>query len=60
MNKLVSGAITGVVLTAAVGTAAHMMNGKSPARRRKEAKKTAVRTMQTIGGIVDGITSAIR
>jgi len=49
-----------MVITAAVGTAAHMMNGKSPARRRKDAKKTAVRTMQTISGLVDGITSAIR
>lgn len=60
MNKIVSSAITGAVVTAAVGTAAYMMNGKSPAKKRRQMKKNAVKAMQTVGGIVDGITSAIR
>lgn len=60
MNKLVSSAITGAVVTAAVGTAAYLMNGKTPARRRRNMKKNAVKAMNAVGGIVDGISSAMR
>lgn len=59
MNKIVSTAITGAVVTAAVGTAAYMMNGKNPAKKRKQMKKNAMHAMQTVGGIVEGITSAM-
>lgn len=36
MNKMLTSALTGAAVTAAVGTAAYLMNGKSPAKKRKQ------------------------
>lgn len=59
MNKFVSTALTGAAVTAAVGTAAYLMNGKSPAKKRRQMKKTAAKTAQAVGDIVQGITTAM-
>lgn len=60
MNKLMTSALTGAAVTMAVGAAAYAMNGKSPAKKRRQMKKTAVKAAQTVGEIVNGISNAMR
>ncbi|RGB63736.1 hypothetical protein DW086_13715 [Harryflintia acetispora] len=59
LNKMVSNALTGVAVTMAVGTAAYMMTQKSPAKKRRQMKKTADRAIHAVGEIVDGISSVM-
>ena len=59
MNKMLTSALTGAAVTAAVGTAAYLMNGKSPVKKRKQIKKTATKAIQAVGEIVDGISTVM-
>ena len=59
MNKMLTSAWTGAAVTAAVGTAAYLMNGKSPAKKRKQIKKTATKAIQAVGEIMDGISTVM-
>lgn len=60
MNKLMTSALTGAAATMAVGAAAYMMNGKSPAKKRRQMKKTAVKAVQAVGEIVNGISDVMK
>ncbi|MCI8441571.1 MAG: hypothetical protein HFG27_03450 [Provencibacterium sp.] len=60
MNKLMTSALTGAAVTMAVGTAAYVMNGKSPAKKRRQMKKTATKAVQAVGEIVSGISDVMR
>ncbi len=52
MNRAISSAVSGLVLTAAIGTAAFMAS-HSPAAKRKKLKRTANHALHTIGDMME-------
>lgn len=59
MSKMVTTALTGAVVAMAVGTTAYMMSGSGKSKRMqsKKMKKTATKALQTVGGILDSVSS---
>ncbi len=60
MNKTLTSAMTGVALTAAVGTAAYLASGRSSASRRKKFQKNAGKAVKAVGAVVDNLSSMMR
>ena len=54
MNRVFASAVSGLVLTAAVGTAAYMA-AHSPQAKRRKLKRTANHALHTIGDMVDTV-----
>ena len=54
MTRTISSAVSGLVLTAAIGTAAYMATHGPQAKRRK-LKRTANHALHTIGDMVDTV-----
>lgn len=57
MTKSVGSILTGAAVTAAVGTAAYMLTGKSKKKSAKQLKKTVGKAVQAAGDIVDNISN---
>ena len=54
MNRMISSAVSGLVVTAAVGTAAYMVT-HSPSARRRKMKRTANHAIHTIGDMMETV-----
>lgn len=59
MNRMISSAVSGLVVTAAVGTAAYMATHTSAAKRRK-MKRTANNAIHTIGDMVETVACMMK
>lgn len=57
MSKQVGTILTGAAVTAAVGTAAYMLSGKSKKTSAKQIKKKVGKAVQAAGDIVDNISN---
>lgn len=59
MNRMVSSAVSGLVVTAAVGTAAYMA-AHTPAAKRRKMKRTANHAIHTIGDMMETMACMIK
>lgn len=61
MDRKVSSAITGVAVSAAVGTAAYMLaNRGSRVRGSKMVKKNAGKAIRAVGSIIDNVSDFMK
>jgi len=59
MNRMISSAVSGLVVTAAVGTAAYMVT-HSPSARRRKMKRTANHAIHTIGDMMETVACMMK
>ena len=52
MNRMISSTVSGLMVTAAVGTAAYMMT-HSPAAKRRKMRRTANQAMHTLSDMME-------
>lgn len=57
MSKSVGTILTGAAVTAAVGTAAYMLSGKSKKNSAKQLKRKMGKAVQTAGDIIGNISN---
>jgi len=60
MSRIVTSAVTGAAVAAAVGTAAYMMSAKSMGAQRRKFKRSAGRAIRTMGDIIGNVSQMIK
>lgn len=59
MNRMISSTVSGLMVTAAVGTAAYMMT-HSPAAKRRKMRRTANQAMHTLSDMMETMAYMIK
>lgn len=60
MNRNVTNAVTGLAITAAVGTAAYVITTKSSASQRKKFKKNAGKAVRAVENVIENVAYMMR
>ncbi len=59
MNRGLASMALGIAAAAAVGTAAYMLNERGHNRKLRRFKRGAERTLHTVEGVIDGMSSML-
>ena len=59
MNRMITSAVSGLMVTAAVGTAAYMVT-HSPSAKRRRMKRTANHAIHTIGDVMETVACMMK
>jgi len=59
MNNGITSVAVGIAAVAAVGTAAYMMNQPKNNKKMRRFKKDAQKTLRTVEGVIEGVSSMV-
>ena len=59
MNRMISSAVSGIMVTAAVGTAAYLFS-HSPAAKRRKMKRAANHALHTVGDMMETVARMMK